>query len=290
MHNSMYFGEPGILATHAKHIKNLCKEVIQQDVYKTDNVNIVNSSVKLIESESSTDLSLGDKDLNYIIESAKRMEVASSLSAWLGEAIKARDQMLYNLDVLSIDDYCKMFNKELPKHPYKTPKVDEDFVIGTFNKSKRVNYLIHETNAATYGKMVHPNGAIAKMRLNALTILQNPAVVTGSGRDMIITNRALSVDIKVIEDLYFTLQQLHSDAQNKLNVIKADILKTVNLINCNNNNLYEKEKREYDKNYESLMSEKLNYVIMEKEKINNLKIVIPEELQSFYNFISSISK
>lgn len=286
----MYFGNNGITATHAAFIKNVCKEFVQADREKLSTINVVDSVVSLIGSVSATTTSVGVKDLEFVVPAIDDVTRAFALSAWLGEAITAKEEMLKEVERIDIRQYCKIHNIEMPVYAEKEETIDDDDVIAAMSISERYNYLMLETRAAHIGEVIHPNKSLSNARKQVLSVEENPTKTSGSGRDMTITTRSISVDRKRLDELFFDLQNEHRKAQSALNQIKSDIKKKVDKHNLAVSRRYSNAMAVYT-NEVNLLREKANeYVIEERKRISALKIVIPNELKEFYNLIDSMGK
>lgn len=290
MKKLMYFGNNGITATHAAFIKNVCKEFVQADREKLSTINVVDSVVSLIGSVSATTTSVGVKDLEFVVPAIDDVTRAFALSAWLGEAITAKEEMLKEVERIDVRQYCKIHNIEMPVYTEKEETIDDDDVIAAMSISERYKYLMLETRAAHIGEVIHPNKSLSNARKQVLSVEENPTKTSGSGRDMTITTRSISVDRKRLDELFFDLQNEHRKAQSALNQIKSDIKKKVDEHNLAVSRRYSDAMAVYT-NEVNLLREKANeYVIEERKRISALKIVIPNELKEFYNLIDSMGK
>lgn len=286
----MYFSKKGITSTHAAHIKNMCKEICQEDQIKLKNINVIDASISLIGSTSATVTSVGVKSLGFITKSIDDITQAYSLSAWLAEAIKAKDELLKSVDNIGLVQYCKEQGIECPRTPVTNMVIGEEDIIKKMSPTERCKYLMLETRAAHIGKLIHSSGDLSDARKKALNVSENPSVTQGSGRDMCITQRTVSVDIEELNKLYFDLQNEHRKAQAELNQIKSNIKKQVDDHNLADHKRYENEFVEYQAQCKVLKQQMEQSIILKKKEISDLKILIPSELQEFYNLVDSMGK
>ena len=291
MKKLMYFGNHWITATHAAFIKNVCKVFVQADRERLSTINVVDSAVSLIGFVSTTVTSVGMKDLEFVVPAIDDVTRAFALSAWLGEAITAKDEMLSALERIDVNKYCKIHNIEIPAYPVKDKTIDDDDdVIAGMSITERYRYLMLETRAAHIGEVIHPNKSLSNARKQVLSVEENPTKTSGSGRDMTITTRSISVDRAKLDELFFDLQNEHRKAQSALNQIKSDIKKKVDEHNLAVSRKYSDAMAVYN-NEVTLLREKANeYVIEERKRVSALKIVIPNELKEFYDLIDSMGK
>ena len=285
-----YFNKNGITATHAAFIKNVCKELVQSDKEKLSTINIVDSAVSLIGSSNATIVSVGVKNLNFVVPAVNDVIQAFALSAWLGEAIKAKQEILSKYDSMDIFHYCQIKDLEVPVQPVRKQLITEDMVIAQMSASERFKYLMLETRAAHIGEVIHPGKALSSARKKADQVLENPTVTSGSGRDMTITKRSLSVDPTVIDELFFNLQNEHRKAQAELNQMKSDIKKKVDELNLEIIRKYDVDYTEWSNMMKKLNIDKDAYLIEQRKEASALKIAIPNELRDFYNLINSMGK
>ncbi|MEG0696965.1 MAG: hypothetical protein RR447_07505, partial [Algoriella sp.] len=224
------------------------------------------------------------KDIEFISQ-------AASLGAWLGEAIKIKQSMLDNIDLIlmeSYNRYVKEVGCKMPNAPYEAKSFSESDILLTMDKEFVVKYLALESIASQYGKSVHPDGNISKMRKKANDIINKPSIATGAGRDLTITERSISVDNDEIEQLFFDMQNIQRTAQAELNKMKSEIKEKLDDIKRNEIAKAEASRREYDIAINQLNRERSLWHIAEKERISALKIDIPAPLKEIYDQINAM--
>ena len=94
----------GLTTTSANHIANLCKEAYMALEKELDEIQFVNSSVKLISSDSRNVLSEGITEVDSLQPKLLRIAQLKSLIAWLREAIKAKERLISEAKNLTFAD------------------------------------------------------------------------------------------------------------------------------------------------------------------------------------------
>lgn len=195
--NSVFFSDNGLTSTSANHVANLAKEYVQNIEKDLNNTSFVNTSVTLIDSNNNVKISIG-KDATFLelVETKlNKISDAKSLIAWLREALKAKENLQAELNRLSLADWVKMEkNETLPEYPERDNYMTEDDYYASLNIKDRNRYYMLETQAAVYGKYIHPSGAFSKAREELSDKLNRPHEVKEDGRDTIIYNYNPSVE------------------------------------------------------------------------------------------------
>ena len=214
---------------------------------------------------------------------------AKSLIAWLREAIKAKQRLVEELTNKELDEYCLEQGKELPKMYYKKEYTNDDEIANMTIKERNHHFEV-QTYATVFGKIVHPDGPLAKARKAMLDKIKQPNVAAGEGRDTIIYSSSPTVKEQDVEDVFFQLQGIQRSYQAEYNKITHSIEERVFAENAKRNAEYSKKLEEY-KAQTSILSEEFNaYTQSETKRISELKIVIPDELQGIYQTVNSIGK
>lgn len=290
MKSQIYFAATGITQTQAAFIKNMCKEASEQAQARLNGINIENATIALIDSQTSSQISKGVEDISFVKEDIEFISQAASLGAWLGEAIKAKEEILMHTDnvLTNIDLFVQTTGKSFPEKPYLRKYISENDVLSAMGKDFVCKYLSLEAVASQYGKAVHPDGSISKMRKKANDIINKPSIASGSGRDLTITNRSISVGSDSIENLFFEMQNVQRIAQGELNKMKAEIKEEIKKLDLEEISKSEKSTREYNIAIDQLNKERDVWHVKEKARVSALKISIPEPLQEFYNKINAM--
>lgn len=289
--NSVFFSENGLTSTSANHVANLAKEYVQNIEKDLNNTSFVNTSVTLIDSNNNVKISIG-KDATFLelVETKlNKISDAKSLIAWLREALKAKENLQAELNRLSLADWVKMEkNETLPEYPERDNYMTEDDYYASLNIKDRNRYYMLETQAAVYGKYIHPSGAFSKAREELSDKLNRPHEVKEDGRDTIIYNYNPSVEQSKVEDLFFKLQKDHRQVQAQLNGMKHECELALSANRISIDNKYKEELEKYSQVQTKYMSEFNLWIKKKAQEYASLKIAIPDNLKSIYNEVNSL--
>lgn len=289
--NSVFFSDNGLTSTSANHVANLAKEYVQNIEKDLNNTSFVNTSVTLIDSNNNVKISIG-KDATFLelVETKlNKISDAKSLIAWLREALKAKENLQAELNRLSLADWVKMEkNETLPEYPERDNYMTEDDYYASLNIKDRNRYYMLETQAAVYGKYIHPSGAFSKAREELSDKLNRPHEVKEDGRDTIIYNYNPSVEQSKVEDLFFKLQKDHRLVQAQLNGMKHECELALSANRISIDNKYKEELEKYSQVQTKYMSEFNLWIKKKAQEYASLKIAIPDNLKSIYNEVNSL--
>lgn len=294
--NKTFFENGFLTSTEAQNICNVSKEAISNEHEKLQNVRFYSTKIaSIINPEKFMLTSAGFGDIKWINESLDKIGRYNALNAWLKEAIKAKDGMINSIVYADIETYPDYINYEKPVAPTKATNVLEEDIINNWDKDKYNKYLSLNSKAAAIGKYIHDNGSIAVARKDLTNKINNPMVVSGTGRETIVYKYENSIQSQEVENLFMSLLAEHRNLNAQLNKMKAEAKEEANNQNMINSQKYRDEYKEYDKKlseYYSLVKTqeaKFNeYIISEKERISKLKINVPESLMSTYKEIKSL--
>lgn len=289
--NSVFFAENGLTSTSANHVANLAKEYVQNIEKDLSNTSFINTSVTLIDSNNNVKISIG-KDATFLalVETKlNKISEAKSLIAWLREAIKAKENLQGKLNRLSLADWVKMEkNETLPENPVRNNYMTQDDYYASLNIKDRNRYYMLETQAAVYGKYIHPSGAFSKAREELTDKLNRPHEVKEDGRDTIIYNYNPSVEQSKVEDLFFKLQKDYRQVQAQLNGMKHECELALSENRISIDNKYKDELEKYNQAYNKYIAEYDLWIKKKSQEYASLKIAIPDNLKSIYNEVNSL--
>lgn len=282
----------GLTSTSANHIANLAKEMIRGVETSLASLVLYSTSVALIGTESSDELVKGatDEELQAVNGKLRTVAKAKSLIAWLREAIKAKERMIKEAEALTLRDFAKMREIDLPKPPEKAPALTEEEYYGSLTLDERNRYYETETLAAVLGKAIHPDGSFAAARDALDKRLQSPREVKGDGRDTLIYTFTPTVEYQAVDDLYFRLQKQYREAQATVNSFKYECQRAVKDSQVAADTKYADELADYNKQTQ-LLSARLSAYIKERvREIGDYKIVIPASLKDIFTEVSHLGK
>lgn len=289
--NNVFFSENGLTSTSANHVANLAKEYVQNIEKDLSNTSFINTSVSIIDSNNDVTISIG-KDatfLELIENKLNKISAAKSLIAWLREALKAKEKLQQELNQLSLYDWIKTEkNETVPVYPERDDYMTEDDYYASLNIKDRNRYYMLETQAAVYGKYIHPSGAFSKAREELSDKLNKPHEVKEDGRDTIIYNYNPSVEQSKVEDLFFKLQKDYRQVQAQLNGMKHECELALSENRISIDNAYKEELEKYNQTINKYNVEYNLWTKMKSQEYASLKIAIPDNLKSIYNEVNSL--
>ena len=289
MENKVFFGENGLTSTSANHVANLAKEFISSSEKYLNSISFVNCDICLIGSDKEQTYSLGVNNLDNVEVILKDISNCKSLIAWLREAIKAKNKLIKNIEDELFHTYCVNHNIELnePKHPgYLT---DEEYYDSLPIKERNEYYSL-EAEAATLGQFIHPSGNLNKQRSILTEKMMNPIKTEGEGQNTILYKYSPSMLPDEVDKTFFVLQNKHREIQARLNGMKHLCELAIQKDKLDKDNKYMQEYSEYESKREKAMNDYRTYRQEELAKVQALKIVIPNSLESIYKKIQSLGK
>ena len=218
-----FFGDKGLTKTSAQHVKDVAGHSIEQLQEKIANMSFINETANIIGNNTSHVLSYGKniEFLNALPDMMKTIAKVKSLQAWLGEAIKEKNAIELWIIAYTFDDYCAdngvLSEVEFPNRP---SRMSEDEYISKMNVKERNRYLYLQTLCAVYGKLIHPKGSYDVARKSIQKALNQPIITVGEGVNTILHHFTPSIDVKKIDEMYFSLQQTHREYQAEFNAMK----------------------------------------------------------------------
>ena len=203
-----------------------------------------------------------------------------SLIAYLREAIKRKEELTKLIpDLQSLVDFRNTM-------PVMEKVITRDDIIASWDIKQLNHYLTLQTKCAVFGNAVHSN-ALNAARKQAYYAKENPCSYTGSGRDTVIIQKTVTVDMLEIDNTFFEIQSQHRKLQAELNGIEASIEDTISKDYTVKSNKYNAEMSDYRTQLAILNQQNNEHLISERDKIKNLKIVIPHNLKDIYSIVNS---
>jgi uncharacterized protein YxeA len=288
--NKVFLGENGITSTSANHIANIAKEYVQQLQNENAAIGFLDCKVSLITSQESKDVAYGIKPdaLTKIPENLQKITKANSLIAWLREAIKAKEAEIESVSTLDIKDYLKAEKIDCLVCPDRKDYgfVEFDDILATLSIKEREEYYGLETKSAVIGKFIHPEGSFSQARNELQKKVLSPTTVHGVGQNAMIYEYTPSVETKVIEDMFFSLQNEHRSAQASFNAIKFRVQQEVDEINQRENNKLSVDTDAYNNNYKKLQIDFNAHKEKKRAELSKLKILIPNSLIDIFEILN----
>ena len=286
----VFFGERGITATSANHLANIAKECVKQLEDKLNAINFVNQDISLLAGGNKRSIKIGTDlgALEVVPNTLYSIAEMKAFMAWVREAIKAKETLTAELHKTSIESYCERTEKTLPIYPNKALVVTNEDVKAKMSIKDMNEYFTLESIAAQIGNYIHPGRPYAIARETAIIKTNNPVTTSGSGTDVIVYEFGVSIPLDVIDKTFFELQNKHREISARLNQIKYNIEQEVQRRNLKIDNDFREAFEEYSKELGLINSDFLIWKTEQLKEIQNLKIVIPEDLQKTFDFLTNL--
>lgn len=280
-----FFGDKGLTATSANYIANLAKEAYEKLEAKLNTTSFIRETITVIGSTAETNVKLSQAGLITLAPNIlKEICEYKSLIAWLREAIKEKEN-LFKANKLWVSDE---YTEHMKNRPQCEDYLTEQDVIESWTVAEQEDYLSLETICAVVGKYIHPNGPLSKAKTELSNRINKPVTTECSGRDTIIRRYYPECTEEEVNNLFFSLQKNHREYQARLNGIKHKIDMTIREDIQKKDEAYKKALQEFNnKANELLVADKLTREEKHKE-IEALKIVIPNDLKSIYDKLTSM--
>ncbi len=275
-------------ATSANHIANIAKEKLNEIESKLEEISCVETKLSIIGSTEENTISYGitKKDLEEIPNLISKNTKYKSLIAWLREAIKAKDKISSELNILNTEDYCKVIGVEYPEAAYVSSPLTESKYYDSLSIKERNRYFMLETEAAVLGNCIHQKGSLNTARRKLASNIKNPKEVVANGRDTLIYTKTPTVSIEDIDQVFFALQKKHREVQSELNSIKAKCQKAISEDQIRYSDEWDEANRVFNNKIKELDNKRKKYVTEMLQKVNDLKIIIPDALLDIYKEVT----
>ena len=287
-------GEEGVAltSTSANHIANLAKEYIQGVETQLNNVCFFNVEVALVGSTSKNIIQTGrtSEVLTKLQSMLEGVAQAKSLIAWLREGIKAKENLMKDLQNIGLEDWCKENGLTYPEAPNRGHVLTEAEYYTSLPIKERNRYYQLETEAAVLGKYIHPDGHLSDARKELKDKLQHPHEVDGKGRDALIYTYTPTVFIAEVDNVFFELQKKHREIQAQLNAMKYSCEQAINESINKVNTEYMVASQKHQAELKSVLVAFKTWKDEKSQEYSKLKIVIPNSLLGIYNTINSLGK
>lgn len=290
--NQIFFSQDGqgLSSTSANFVANNAKEAYQNIDSILENIQFYETTIKLLDSNAEAYLleeGITSVDFEKYLDEKAQLQ---SLIAWLREAIKAKEEITKSIRILTNEEIIEILNLECPIAPTKDAVLTEDEYLASLSVKERNRYYWLETLCSVYGKFVHPNGNYANARKKLSRVLQKPHVVSGSGKDITITKYTPTVSIDTVDEKFFELQQKYREYQAELNGMKHKMELAISASQDAADTKYQKEYALYSTKLNELNNECVIYKNQRLKEARDLKIIIPNDLQSVYQKVSQMGK
>lgn len=285
----VFFTENGITSTSANHVCNKGKEMLKSEQAILDNINFIDTTASLLSGGEPRVITNGmktEESFESMHKTLAKIANLNAMSAWIHEAIKAKNVILDYVNNLNIDQWAEDQNIELPQIPRKDLGMSESEVIGLWNVEKRNKYYALEAYCALVGKFIHPNGAFYEAKTNMNNAIQNPNRVDGSGRDAIVYSYKPSVDVAKIDNEYNIMATELRHKEAELNKMKQEISDAISEDRIAKSEKFDTEYAKYGELMTSIRNKFDNWKIKTAKEVGALKIYLPQGPKQTYDDIN----
>lgn len=291
--NEVFFGEHGLTSTSANHLANIAQEKIVSNEAKLKNLNFITTTVDIVGSPADSgkviNKGYSEKQLSEVRSLLSEFADMNAFCAWIREAIKAKETELSDITQMSYQDWLEENHLE-NDHPASPDEATTDDAKAEMDVKERNEFFHLEAVAATIGKYIHKDGVYSVARQELHKRLMKPYSTEGTGKETLIYSHTPSIGQQKVDDLFFELQKWHRSQEQRLNRIKYNIRRKVAKINLERSQQYRSEMEEYNIKFRELNAKFREWKIQESERISNLKIVIPLDLQPTYDALCELEK
>lgn len=286
--------ERGITSTAATHLSELATEIIAGCKAKLEAASFVNGFVDIVgsanEKGKQVEIGYATHQLAEFNALVGRVADMHSFCAWMREAVKAKERMMEEVSNVTLNDWAEANNIIVPKMPARDAELTEQDIIKTLSVAERCEYYALEAKAAAYGKFIHPDEPFSVARRRLQEIMSKPITTQGEGSSLLIYRYENSVDEEDVEKVYLQLQSEHRDAENRLNQIKTSIKKKLNLAKAEQTEAYKNKIDAYMSESNKLNADFSSWQRREIEQISSLKIIVPNNLQATFDYLSALDE
>lgn len=284
----VFFAEKGITSTSANHVSNKGKELLKSEQAILDNINFVNTTASLLSGGESRTITKGMSADSFesMHKTIAKIANLNAMSAWIHEAIKAKTEILEYVQSLSIDNWAKEQNIELPNAACKEFPITESDVIGTWDVAKRNKYYVYESYCSLVGKFIHPKGAFYEAKAQMNNAVQNPNKVEGSGRDAIIYSYESSMSISDVNVEYNWLSTELRHKEAEFNKMKQEIVDAITEDKLAKAQKFNDAYAKYIDTMESIRNKFDMWKTKAVKEVSALKIYLPQGPKQTYDEIN----
>ena len=286
--------ERGITSTAATHLSELATEIIAGCKAKLESASFVNGFVDIVGSANDkgkqVEIGYATHQLAEFNTLVARVGEMHSFCAWMREAVKTKERMMEEVSDVTLDDWAEANDIVLPKIPIRDSELTDLDIIKQLSVADRFEYYSLEAKAAAYGKFIHPDEPFSVARRRLQEIMSKPITTQGEGSSLLIYRYENSVDEEDVEKVYLQLQSEHRDAEKRLNQIKTSIKKKLNIAKAEQTEAYKNKLDSYQSESQKINADFSSWQRREIEQISSLKIIVPNDLQSTFDYLSALDE
>lgn len=283
-----FFNDKGVTSTSANHIANKGKEMAKSEQAALDNINFVNTIAGLLSGGEPKTITTGitNTDFNSYRTILKKIGDLNAMTAWIREAIKAKNELINMSKCINLVDWAKENDIELPKIPDIKYDLTEADVMASWNVDKQAKYYNLEAYCSLVGKWIHPKGAFYEAKKSMDKAIQNPNKVEGSGRDAIVYSYTPSL---LTDEVKIEFNHLSDELRSKeaeFNKMKKEIEDAIYNQKVEGESKFKVAYASYNAKMDELRKEFETWKVKLQKQMSELKIYLPENIKATFDSIS----
>lgn len=279
MNKEVFFGEKGLTSTSANYICNIAKEWYSSKEAEISNIIGYNTYVKVLGTETYDLVTKGEFDIQVLEQTLNEISEAKALTAWLREAIKARENLVKEVKSKEIE--------HIPQ-PEKGHILTEEEYYASLSTYNRLRYYSLEAECATLGKCIHPDGKLNNLRKKLKSL--PPVSLDKEDTLVLVYKYDKTIKEEDLDDVFFQLQNKYRELQAQLNKYKYECQKAIEESQIKADSEYAKAYAEWSTDVSNKLNNLRNWKNEEIKRIGDLKIIIPKSLESIYQKINNLGK
>ncbi len=266
------FSETGLTSSSATHLCNTSVEYAKIILQSLEDTSFVNKSFTPVTTGTEINLSNGLSNLDSIQPKINKLIKYYEFNAYFREAVSIKNDMINKHNNVSFDKYCDNNNLDF----------DYDYIVPkslSLSFEDQIQYKCAQAEASTIGNLIHKDKPINKARVELNKITTSPKNLSTHNELSIVYSYTPSIDVNLVDNLFFELQTKHREAQAKVNKYEFKL----------NDMQSEENKKVFKTNLqlEKEMVDKKNicrkeyqlWHAQELERLSQLRITIPDKFQ-----------
>lgn len=277
-----YLEEGGIPIPEARKLSEHLGEVVMS-LTETFRNHKLYSEVENEGSRQKISSGITEKEMLKIPELVESIALAQAFKSYIDDAIQAYEQLRSEIRNLSIAGYEKLKGITFPAAPQLREKLTSGDYYGSLSVEENCRLLTLQARAATIGQFIHPKGRLSTEREKVMTAATSPVAVSGEGKETTLIETTAGIDIDTIDQMLFSLQEKHRDAQKRINTVKYECEQAVSESERQALETYQQEWREYEQRWNKHHAEYIEYTRAEDKRIQRLGVAIPHIFRHIYD-------
>jgi len=286
-YESKFLGNKGLTSSEANYTANIIKEMCERIKADIGKLTVFSSKIHFNGKESTyNEVYKVDNLEQKCLEEGELY----ALSSWLREAIKAKEQLM---SVVQSDCFGIELHKQLPSPNLDRLKTEKD-ILWDLPIDELAEFLSVESKASHVGQKVHPHGIFDDWFKQIKNV---PRIQIHKENKDYVIELTQEYQEKDLYEIYFKLQAEYREYEQRVNYYKAkikNILTEENVAINNSNSLKSKEYgeavNEISLKNSTLTREIENKRLEKMKEISNLKIIIPNSMQSILDEVQKVGK